>query len=181
MKKNLLLTTLTLIISLLFIQCGRRNNTNSNSTEEDMTDVSSEEEYDLGEEVTVESLTLALNKAIDRGDYAKAYSFIAPYHTFPTSAEDKRVPLFLSSFQLNEIILKHEVADLVGTDNNGDNAGKILFAIQEKARYNKISDFDELREQKKMLENAIDLASASGNDVLAERLSKSLNQISEKK
>lgn len=176
MKKNLLLTILTLVISLLFIQCGRRDNTNSNSTEEDMTEVSSEEEYDLGEEVTEETLTRAVNKAIEKGDYSRGYSIVEPYFE-----QHQLTNLRNTSYHLNEKILRSEIADLVGTDNNGDNAAKILFAIQERAKYNDFrtnhSRNKEIQEQNKMLENAIDLATAAGNDVLAERLKKSIKEV----
>lgn len=146
MKRNILLLTLTLICSVLFIQCGN----------------------------SVESLTKNVNKAIDKGDYAKAYSLVDPYFE-----QHDKTQLRDASYNLNEKILKHEIASLVETDDNGDNAANIKFAIKERSKFNSYwasrgRDYGpdtERAQQSEMLKYALSLAKAAGNDALVNKLS----------
>lgn len=115
-----------------------------------------------------ESLTKEVNEAIKEGDYTTAYSLVDPYF------KNDDTSLRNTSFELNEKILRNEIASLVESDNNGDNAAKIKFAIIERAKFNEywasVNKNDEIEEQDEMLKYAQTLAKAVGNDVLANNL-----------
>ena len=116
----------------------------------------------------VESITKNVNAAIEEGDYAKAYTYVEPYYRDPD--------LMYTCYQLNEKILRHEIASLVESDNNGSNAAMIIFAISEKAKYNdymsRLYKKYEDEQKKEMTSYAIKLAQSVGNEVLAEQLTK---------
>lgn len=124
---------------------------------------------------SIESITKKVNDAIEEGDYAKAYTYIDPYYTQYDESD-----LIDGCCLLNEKILKHEIASLVESDNNGSNAAMIIFAISEREKYNDYSssavviciDSDKDDQKNEMISYAIDLAQAAGKEVLAERLAK---------
>lgn len=117
----------------------------------------------------VDKMSSEVNEAIENDDFATAYKIVDPWfkrHDDVTTRD--------AAFQLNEKILKNEIANLVATDSNGDNGARIIFAIGERAKYNgywpSVSDSHELREKAKMLKYAIEISSLNGDMALTEKL-----------
>lgn len=116
--------------------------------------------------------------AMDNSDYMGAYT-IADEMIAKIDHYEAR----FAGYDLNKKILTNEIADLIGTDDN--TSAKILLVIKERARYNsyRASKYDKERREaeKEMLEIAIQVAQANGNDDLATKLQTTLDSYKEDK
>ena len=95
--------------------------------------------------------------AMDNGDYMGAYIIADEMIAKGYGTHEYR-----AGEVLNEKILTSEIADLIGTNDNP--SAKIVLAIKERARYNYSNG------EKEMLELAIQVAQANGNDDLVAKL-----------
>lgn len=121
----------------------------------------------------VDKMSSEVTEAIENDDFATAYKIVDPWfkrHDDVTTRD--------AAFQLNEKILKNEIANLVATDSNGDNGARIIFAIGERAKYNdywsSVNDSYELGEKIKMLKYAIEISSLNDNKSLTDKLESAL-------
>ena len=122
------------------------------------------------DEKELDNLSSQVNKALEDEDFAQAYSLLDPWFNRHDKYNVRR-----AAFSLNERVLKNELGLLVKTDNQGDNASKIVFAINERAKYNNSDAYSlpELYEKgqvNKMFKFAYDLAEMEGDQILAEKL-----------
>ena len=115
-----------------------------------------------GEQEYISKCLKEAEDAMDNGDYMGAYVI----------ADEMIAKGYVSHAYdagqvLNEKILTSEIAGLIGTDDNP--SAKIILAIKERAIYNRN------RGEKEMLELAIQVAQANGNDDLATKLQTTLD------
>ena len=112
--------------------------------------------------------------AMDNGDYMGAYIIADEMIAIGTTDSYK---IEKAGYSLNKKILTNEIADLIGTDDN--TSAKIILAIKERARYNShgasVNDQHRREAEKEMLEIAIQVAQANGNDDLATKLQTTLD------
>ncbi|MCH5311414.1 MAG: hypothetical protein J1E57_05600 [Prevotella sp.] len=115
--------------------------------------------------------------AMDNGDYMGAYTIVDEMMTKPRPngfAYNLR-----PAYDLNKKILTNEIYDLIGTDDNP--SAIIILAIKERTRYNSWTTDDDyekeerLKAEVEMLEFAIQVAQANGNDDLATKLQTTLD------
>lgn len=157
MKKLILIFSVCLLASTTLISCPSNSSNSSNESK-------------------MKELNQEVNAALEEGDFQKAYNAVDPWFD---NHEESTVRNF--AYQLNEKILKMEIASYIEDDSDGNMAPKIMFTIKDRAQHNSYSGHSAViasgkpREEKRMIEYAIELASTNGNDALVEKLKNSMD------
>lgn len=155
----------------LCVGCTTSNNERP-STQTLLTDEVEEVEEDPEEEDDTGSMAERVQRALDKGNYQKAYSIVDKYINNFFEEDEART--------LNEKILKQEIASLIDKDENGSSAPLIIYAITERAKNNpEPGRFlgSETLEIKKMLQHTILIVEANENTALAKKLNQSLKKM----
>ena len=86
-----------------------------------------------------EDYTKEINKAIEKGEYMKAYSLIDEMkikykYDDPDSffLPDWKKAAYDESLKLEEKIIKNEIADAIESSNGSENVAKVVFIIEER-------------------------------------------------
>ena len=127
---------------------------------------------------SVDSYVKEATKAMNEGDYAKAYEIVDIMYTIkPTSRDymsfgfgmfsDPEIDYSYvkASDDLNEKIIKHEIGDIIAESEGKEYASKILFIIDERGR--------EKWRKENLLEYAVKISKTNYNDELANVLEQS--------
>lgn len=121
---------------------------------------------------SIEKLTESVQADLDNNNFESAYNKV-----------DLLLDKYATGNSLNEKILTQEIVSLIETDEDGNNAPRIIYAISERARYNHemgyYVDYYRIDEEKKMYKTAIRTSEAIENDQLTEKLKKALETLEE--
>ena len=114
------------------------------------------------------------NEALDNGDFPGAYA--AADNMLIEYPGDKDHP----GYSFNRKVLSAEIANTFdGESDNNTTAAKIILVVKERARYNsydaKNDEDDRRKAEMEMLELAIQVAQANGNDDIATKLQTALD------
>lgn len=125
---------------------------------------------------SVDSYIKEATKAMNEGDYAKAYEIVDIMYTI--RPETRAANLFQNAeydnsyyeaaFKLDEQIVKHEIGDIIAESSEDENASRILFIIEERFGSNQYR-------KEKILEKVIQLARVNNNNELATTLQSTKN------
>lgn len=151
---------LILLVGLLFC-LSKCSSCSTHPIAEVVSSSSTSSDHDDTEQKNAEFSAKVL-EAISAGNYSEAYAIV-----------DGKV-YGGKQCELNDKILKAEIAALIDKDENGSSAPAIISAILERAKYNDDLSFHEKESTIKVFSSTIIVAEAKGNTTLVNKLKKAL-------
>ena len=122
-----------------------------------------------------ESLEKA-NAAINEGDYTAAYAIADEM----IAKGSKHTAIRDSGYELNKRILTNEIAATIDSSYGSGAAMKLILIIKERAQYNDVwcwNSYQREEEERTMLELAIQITKAKGDEVCAKQLQSALDEL----
>lgn len=131
-------------------------------------------DHDRDHAFITESLNKA-NAAINEGDYTTAYTIADEM----IAKGYKHVDIRDAGYDLNKKILTNEIAATIDSAGGSDAAMRLILIIKERAQYNDYwattGGSDRKDEERTMLELALQLTKAKGDEACAKQLQEVLN------
>lgn len=116
------------------------------------------------------------NAAINKGDYTAAYAIADEM----IAKGSKHTAIRDSGYELNKRILTNEIAATIDSAEGSGAAMRLILIIKERAQYNNVwcwESYHREKEERTMLELAIQLTKAKGDEACAKQLQSALDEL----
>ena len=120
----------------------------------------------------VNKLLEKANAAINEGDYTAAYAIVDEMISEGNGYDE-------TANELNKRILTNEIAATIDSTEGANAAMKLILIIKERVQYSEYYPWRIVEEECKMLELAIQLTRAKGDEVCAKQLQSVLDELKE--